>query len=42
MSVEEFRAVVVIGLLWIIFNIKTAKGDIVRAIKELKQEVPDD
>lgn len=39
MSTEEFRVVIVVGILWIIFNINTAKDDIVRAIKELKQEV---
>ena len=38
MSAEEFRIAVILGILWIIFNIKTAKGDIVRAIKELKED----
>ena len=37
MSAEEFRLVVATGILWIIFNIKTAKHDIVRAIRELKE-----
>lgn len=38
MSAEDFRIIVVVGILWIIFNIKTAKGEIVRAIRELKQK----
>lgn len=38
MSAEEFRSVVVVGILWIVFHISTAKYDIVRAIRELKED----